>query len=135
MICELSQKMPKNDGRTEIQNRIMIVRGDNDASTKQDILELYHFLKYANGNYRNAIFISCTCGCEYMLMGDHDAKPTLFPIQRFFELTGEYPQQDEMCGALSGQSFENMYRRWLLWNTDGTKCPVCSMYEAKKVEV
>lgn len=118
-----------------MKNRLMIVRGENEAPTKQDIQELYRFLKHIGGNYRNAVYTQCICGCGYMLTNDRDAKPILFPVQNFFELTGEYPQKDEMCGALSGQSFENMYQGWLLWNTDGTKCPVCSMYEAMKAEV
>lgn len=118
-----------------MKDTLMIVRGENDSLKKQDIQELYRFLKHIRGNYRNAVYTKCSCGCGYMLTTDSDAKPMLFPVQKFFELTGEYPQQDEMCGILGGQAFENMYQGLLLWNTDGTKCSVCSMYEAMKVEV
>jgi hypothetical protein len=70
-----------------------------------------------------------------MMIADADARPVLFPVRKFYELTGEYPQKDEMCGTISRQAFENMYRGWLLWNTDKTACPVCSMYENIKTEV
>lgn len=118
-----------------MKNRIMIVRGENNVPSTQDIQELYRFLKHIGGNYRNAIYTCCSCGCEYMLTADRDAKPILFPIQNFHMLTGEYPQQDEMCEVLSRQAFQNMYRGWLLWNADETECPVCSVYYKMKAEV
>lgn len=133
MICEFSKKMPKNSPITEFQNRIMIVRGQNTTQTTNDIRELYRFLKLVAGNYRNAIYVECCCG--FLVIADQNAKPVLFPVRKFYELTGEYPQKDEMCGVLSRQAFENMYRGWLLWNTDGTECPVRSMYEKMKTEV
>lgn len=133
MICELLQKMPKNRGRTELKNTLMIVRGENSPRRKQDTRELYRFLQMTAGNYRNAIFVECDGGVGYMLTTDRDARPILFPMQRFYELTGELPQRDEMCGSLSRRAFENLYQGWLQWNTDGAECPICSMYEKQKI--
>lgn len=133
MICELSQKTLKNGGRTELENTLMIVRGQNTPQATNEIRELYRFLKLCVGNYRNALYIECSC--DFLMIADQDAKPILFPVRNFYELTGEYPQKDEMCGVMSKQSFENIYRGWLLWNTDGTGCPVCSMYYKMKAEV
>lgn len=133
MICELSRKMPKNSPITEKKIRIMIVRGENNPQVTNDVRVLYRFLRLTAGNYRNAIYVDC--GCGFLMVADQDAKPVLFPVRKFCELTGEYPQKDEMCGVMSRQAFENMYRGWLLWNTDGTECPVRSMYEKMKTEV
>lgn len=118
-----------------MKNRIMIVREKNNSPSMQNIQELYRFLKHIRGNYRNALYTSCSCGCEYMLTADRDAKPILFPIRKFYKLTGEYPQQDEMCVVLSRQAFQNMYRGWLLWNANETECLVCSVYNKMKAEV
>lgn len=133
MICELSRKMPKNSPITEKKIRIMIVRGENNPQVTNDVRVLYRFLRLTAGNYRNAIYVDC--GCGFLMVADQDAKPVLFSVRKFCELTGEYPQKDEMCGVMSRQAFENMYRGWLLWNTDGTECPVRSMYEKMKTEV
>ena len=133
MICELSRKMPKNSPITEKKNRIMIVRGQNNPQVTNDVRELYRFLRLTAGNYRNAIYVDC--GCGFLMVADQDGKPVLFSVRKFYELTGEYPQKDETCGVMSRQAFENMYRSWLLWNTDGMECSVCAMYEKMKTEV
>ena len=111
----------------------MIVRGQNNPQVTNEVRELYRFLKLVAGNYRNAIYVEC--GIGFMLSADQEAKPVLFPVRKFHELTGEYPQKDEMSGTMSRQAFENMYRGWLLWNTDKTECPVSAMYERMKTEV
>lgn len=111
----------------------MIVRGQNDSQEKNDMRDLYRFMKLTAGNYRKAIYVEC--GSDYLLTADQEAKPLLFPVRKFYELTGEYPQKDEMSGTMSRQAFENMYQGWLLWNTDKTECPVCTMYKRIKTEV
>ena len=116
-----------------MKNRIMIVRGQNNSQAMDDVRELYRFLKLCAGNYRNAIHVEC--GCGFLMIADQDAKPVLFPVTKFYELTGEYPQKDEMCGTMSRQAFEKMFRGWLLWNTDQNECPVSAMYERMKTEV
>lgn len=116
-----------------MKNRIMIVRGQSNPQSINATRELYRFLKLTAGNYRNAIYLDCCDG--FLLTADYDAKPVLFPVAKFFKLTGEYPQKDEMCGTMSRQAFENMYRGWLLWNTDQNECPARVMYERMKMEV
>lgn len=106
-----------------MKNTIMVVMKQNNTQIKDDIQELYRFLKLISGNYRNAIYVEHDDG--YMMTADQDAKPILFSIRKFYELTGEYPQKDEMCGVMSRHAFENIYRVWLLWNTDNTDCSVC----------
>lgn len=132
-MCELSRKKSQNSSITKSKNTLMIVRGQNNSQAMDDVRELYRFLKLTAGNYRNAIYVEC--GCGFLIIADQEAKPVLFPVRKFYELTGECPQKDEMCGMMSRQAFENMYRGWLLWNTDGMECPVRSMYEKMKTEV
>ena len=115
------------------KNTIMIVRGQNNSQVRNEVRELYQFLTLTAGNYRNSIYVEC--GNGYLLTADQEAKPILFPARKFYELTGEYPQKDEMSGMMSRQAFENLYRGWLLWNTDKNECPVRAMYEKMKTEV
>ena len=118
-----------------MKNRIMIVRGENEPISPAHTQKLYRFLQLTRGNYRNAVYVECSCGSEYMMVADQNGKMILFSFQLFHTLTGEYPQKDEMYGHLSHQAFENMYYAWLLWNVDETQCPVCSVYKSMKAEV
>ena len=107
--------------------RLMIVRGESSTPQEFDLHTLYRFLKLTAGNYRNSVYVRCLDGIEYMLVTDEEAKPLLFPINLFYELTGEYPQRDEMSHELPGDVFETLYRSWIVWNTDGGACPICSL--------
>ena len=116
-----------------MKNCLMIMRGEKTLHLEQEIRELYRFLTLAEGNYRNTLNVECADGHGYMLTTDRDAKPVLYPIQKFYDLTGEYPSNDEMIGTLSRQAFESLYRKWLVWNTDGKrKCGICEMYRRQK---
>ena len=110
-----------------MKNTIMIVRGESSTPQEFDLHTLYRFLKLTAGNYRNSAYVRCKDGIEYMLVTDEDAKPLLFPINLFYELTGEYPQRDEMSYELTQDAFETLYRSWILWNTDKEECPICSL--------
>ena len=107
--------------------RIMIVRGESSTPEEFDLHTLYRFLKLTAGNYRNSVYVRCKDGIEYMLVTDEEAKPLLFPINLFYELTGEYPQRDEMSYELTQDAFKTLYQSWILWNTDKEECPICSL--------
>ena len=107
--------------------RLMIVRGESSTPQEFDLHTLYRFLKLTAGNYRNSVYVRCKDGIEYMLVTDEEAKPLLFPINLFYELTGEYPQRDEMSYELTQDAFKTLYRSWILWNTDKEECPICSL--------
>ena len=72
-----------------MKNTLMIVRGEKSLHTEQEIQELYRFLTFVGGNYRNALYVECIDGNGYMFATDNDAKPVLYPIQQFYDLTGE----------------------------------------------
>ena len=129
MICELSRKIPKISPITEKKIRIMIVREQNNPQVTNEVRELYRFLKLVAGNYRNAIYVEC--GCGFLMIANQDAKPVLFPVRKFYELTGEYPQKDEMNSELGLSTFECLYRSWITWHTDGGDCPICSAVKSE----
>jgi hypothetical protein len=60
------------------------------------------FLKAAQGNWRNAIYIGCS-GCVrkeipcagFLMSVDRDAKPILVELSQFQRITGERIYQDE----------------------------------------
>ena len=133
IIFEFLPKTLKIRVRTEMKNRIIIVRGEKSLHTEQEIQELYRFLTFVGGNYRNALYVECIDGNGYMLATDNDAKQVLYPIQQFHDLTGDILSPDEMIGTLSRQAFECLYSKWLLWNTDDKcKCGICEMYRLQK---
>lgn len=116
-----------------MKNSIMIVRPKDETSRdfkKQDIQELYSFMTLVQGNHRNCIYIKCQHGIEYMMVADRDAHPILFPIKKFYEMTGVLPENDEFIGSMSYHAFGAIYARWLDWNTESEdECGVCSMYQ------
>ena len=86
---------------------------------------------------------------EYIgAMGEHRSGNTLFqrlfkffqgvfPIKKFYEMTGVLPQTDEFISSMSYHAFEALYAGWLNWNTESKdECGVCSMYQEqiKKVK-
>lgn len=114
-----------------MKNTIMIVRGDNSTPAEHEIHSIYRFLKLTAGNWRNSLYVRCRCGVEYMLTADENGNPVLFPIELFYELTGEYPQKDEMNSELGLSTFECLYRSWITWHTDGGDCPICSAVKSE----
>lgn len=116
-----------------MKNRIMIVEGDFSPQIKNVLRALYKFLKLTAGNYRNALYVKCEDGKEYMFVADAETRPLLFSFNLFYTLTGEYPQKNDMCGNLSAYAFKSIYREWLLWNSEEGECPVCSMYKKSEV--
>ena len=103
---------------------------------KQEIQELYYFLTLVNGNYRNSIYVECPHGIGYMLTTDDNARPVLFPAQKFYEITGEIPQKDEFIGRMSNHVFEAVYSKWLSWNTDfKDSCGICGMYKEQNEKI
>lgn len=94
---------------------------------------LYDFLNGCEGNWRNAVFVSCspcrhTCknrGCGHLLCADREGRPHLISVQIFECLTGQKIDPTECIGTLSKSAFASVYRAYLLWElTDDTQCPL-----------
>lgn len=89
---------------------------------------LYRFLNACEGSWRNTVFIKCSV-CQFsdhichgfLLTADADGHPLLYPVDKFCRLTGESVSKDECIGEMSGCTFEQLYRHWLLWQTSSDK--------------
>lgn len=95
---------------------------------------LYRFLNACGGDWRNAVFVHCpVCPFSaqlcpgYLLTADADGRPLLYPIEKFYRLTGESVSKGECIGEMTGCTFEQLYRRWLLWNTTSSR--TCGILE------
>lgn len=102
------------------------------------IAELYAFLRSCRGSWREAIYIECRCcpygnpACSgYLLTADRDGAPLLFPVSRFFQLTGDRIQKEECAAVLSRQAFERLYSCLLAWKVDNPRqCSLQQLEEA-----
>lgn len=86
-------------------------------------VSLYRFLNLIDGSWRNAIYVECRscpydqCECgDHLLAIDYDGTPLLYPVNRFCHETGESIDKAECAAILQRSSFEQLYRRWIIWN-------------------
>lgn len=86
---------------------------------------LTKFLMATEGNWRNAIFISCReVACPYghkcsgyLFASDADGKPVLLPVEVFQRLTGEQLDPSEAHGMIERKAFEQAFQKLMLWST------------------
>ena len=86
----------------------------------------YPFIKAAQGNWRNALFISCKCNtcpfgitpdCEgYLLVSDSMGFPIIISIEQLRAITGEPVDPHECCGEVSLASFQAVYAQYIKWS-------------------
>jgi hypothetical protein len=97
----------------------------------------YPFLQAVQGNWRNALFIQCSCAncprevlqsCQgYLLAVDAEGKPLLESVSEIRRLTGESVDVTECCGALERQAFEAAYCQYIEWHTESSQ--VCALMQ------
>lgn len=99
---------------------------------RQNGCKWYFFLQAVRGNWRNALFISCS-DCPYrqrscsgfLLAADADGKPLVMPVDVFRKMSGQQPDKDECCGSISWQTFETAFALYLEWHTaTAENCPL-----------
>lgn len=107
----------------------------------QNRYKWYPFLQAVRGNWRNALFISCS-NCPYrqqscpgfLLAADADGKPLVMPVDAFRKMSGQQFDKDECCGSLSRQAFEAAFSLYLEWHTATAEncslCQLCDEYAA-----
>lgn len=91
----------------------------------------YPFLRSVRGNWRNALFIQCSCSacpCEvsqacqgYLLAADAEGRPLLAPVSAICRLTGESIEAGECRGVLERQAFESAYCQYIEWHTETSR--------------
>lgn len=95
----------------------------------------YPFLKATQGNWRNAVFITCNCSacpygqkaiCEgFLLASNADGTPIILSLEKFRSLSTEPIDPAECCGTISRQAFEAMYHLYLQWHLASFEtCPL-----------
>ncbi len=118
-------------GGSLLKSSIMIVGEKNNfpGFSAQETQKLHHFLHLTGGNWRSAIYVECRHG-GHLMVADRDARPFLISADLFHDMTGIRPERDEMIGGLREQSFGEVFRQWLVWNTDSDReCGICKLHD------
>ena len=95
---------------------------------------IYPFMKAVQGNWRNAIYITCNANCiacpEFLLAIDRAFSPLLVEVSTFQEITGEQIDKEECASILTRQAFDAIFAQWLLWEIDDpTRCSLLQLVE------
>lgn len=97
------------------------------------LCKFYAFLRAVQGNWRNAIFISCnyeTCShgqetpCSgFLFAADECGRVMLLPVESIHRLTGEEIDPAECSAVLPCCSFESAFSKCIEWNVpDPSEC-------------
>ena len=98
----------------------------------------YPFIKAAQGNWRNALFISCECttcpygitpDCEgYLMVSDSMGFPIIMAVEQLRIITGDPIDPQECCAEISKASFETVYAQYIQWSISKKgRCPLPSL--------
>lgn len=90
------------------------------------------FFEAAEGNYRNAVYVSCSCsyrresGCgDFLFIPGHDCRPILLPLSDAEGFMGRAVDRTEFACTMSSRCFIRLYSRWLELATDSARdCPI-----------
>ena len=90
------------------------------------------FFEAAEGNYRNAVYVSCSCdyrresGCgDFLFIPGHDCRPILLPLSDAEGFMGRAVDRTECACTISSRGFIRLYSRWLGLATDSARdCPI-----------
>lgn len=90
------------------------------------------FFEAAEGNYRNAAYVSCSCdytresGCgDFLFIPGRDCIPVILPLQDAENFLGTRVDKSEFIFVMSSQTFIRLYNRWIeLTTTSAKDCPI-----------
>lgn len=90
------------------------------------------FFEAAEGNYRNAIYVTCSCsggkeeGCrDFLFIPGDDCKPLLFPVMDAKAFLGISVDSSDCSGIMDSHCFIRIYRRFLdLTISSDEDCPI-----------
>jgi len=99
---------------------------------------LAEFLEAAEGNYRNAIYIKCTC-CKYskspqckdfLFIPGHDCRPVLIPICDAEIFLCRKIDRSDCAAIISNITFRRLYNKFFeLYTISDQDCPVRQILE------
>lgn len=90
------------------------------------------FLEAAEGNYRNAIYVSCHChakeeaGCrDFLFIPSYECRPIIFPLKDARIFLGTPIEPSECAGQLTSHQFLHLYNKWIeLTLSSSSRCPI-----------
>ena len=90
------------------------------------------FFEAAEGNHRNAVYVSCSCGyrresgCgDFLFIPGHDCRPILLPLSDAESFLGRVVDRTECACTMSSRCFIRLYSRWLELATGSARdCPI-----------
>lgn len=90
------------------------------------------FFEAAEGNYRNAMYISCSCSQEhedrcgdFLFIPGHNCIPILLPCSDAETFLGTQIDSTDCAGIVSSKTFFRLYHKWLELVTDSDQiCPL-----------
>ena len=90
------------------------------------------FFEAAEGNYRNAVYVSCSCsyrresGCgDFLFIPGHDCRPILLPLTDAENFMGTRVDRTDCACIMDSRCFIRLYSKWLDLSTTSSKdCPI-----------
>ena len=90
------------------------------------------FLEAAEGNYRNAMYVSCHCSYEsksqcgdFLFIPGHDCRPIILPLPDAEIFLNTRIDKSECAGIISSQTFIQLDQKWIDLTTSSIKdCPI-----------
>lgn len=90
------------------------------------------FFEAAQGNYRNAVYVSCSCnyeresGCrDFLFIPGHDCRPILLPLSDAEAFMGTKVDRTDCACIMDSGCFIRLYGKWLELSTASPKdCPL-----------
>lgn len=89
------------------------------------------FFEATEGNYRNALYIACSCsykkesGCgDFLFIPGFNCYPILLPLSDAEIFMGMRVDRTDCAGIISSDSFIRLYHKWMdLTITSSKDCP------------
>lgn len=89
------------------------------------------FLESAEGNYRNAIYVSCRCNytksdCgDFLFIPGYDCKPVILPVKDAEKFLGTQIDRSECITLMDSRTFILLYHKWIeLTTSSAIDCPI-----------
>lgn len=90
------------------------------------------FFEAAEGNYRNAVYVSCNCnytkesGCgDFLFIPGPECKPILLPLDDAENFMGNKVDKSDCAAIISSCTFLHLYNKWIDMTVSSSRqCPI-----------